>query len=268
MKNSEIRLALNAAVAVAYDVGRLMKRNVHRIKVVDEARQHDVKLALDKESQRLIETQLLKKFPQIPILGEEGKQGDLDNELRWIVDPIDGTVNYFHGIPHACVSIALQQKTVLRDNTIYEDGYKTIIGVIYDPFTDEMWTAIAGGKTRVNGRVVKVSGRNKLQESILAIGFSKTKGMLRTMLPAFQRLVNKVRKVRIMGAAALSLAYVAGGRMDAYVERGVRLWDIAAGGLMVECAGGIFIHQQISNQHHYFMIACSPELLPDIKKVV
>jgi myo-inositol-1(or 4)-monophosphatase len=150
---------------------------------------------------------------------------------------------HFHGIPHACVSIALQQKTKEKTGLEYEDGYRTIIGVIYDPFTNEMWTATAGGKTRVNGRIVSVSGRNVLQESILAIGFSKTKGILRTMLPAFQKLVNRVRKVRIMGSAALSLAYVAGGRMDAFVERGVRLWDIAAGGFMVERAGGILIHE-------------------------
>lgn len=268
MKKNELKLALNTAVEVARRAGELMKQNANRIKVVDETRQHDIKLALDKECQRLIETGLQKKFPHIPVLGEEGEKGDLAYELRWIVDPIDGTVNYFHGIPHACVSIALQEKTSENTQSIYEDGYKTTLGVIYDPFTDEMWTAICGDKTRVNGRVVTVSGRDKLRESILAIGFSKTKGMLKTMLPAFQKLVNRVRKVRIMGSAALSLAYVAGGRMDAYVERGVRLWDIAAGGLMVECAGGTFIHEPISKDRSYFMIASTPELLPKIKKLV
>lgn len=268
MNKSELKYALNTVTSVAGEVGRLMKRNANRVKVVDEAKQHDVKLALDKESQHLIETRLQKVFPQIPVLGEEGTQGDINSELRWIVDPIDGTVNYFHGIPHACVSIALQQKTTENTGLEYEDGYRTIIGVIYDPFTDEMWTATAGGKTRVNGRIVSVSGRNALQESILAIGFSKTKGILRTMLPAFQKLVNRVRKVRIMGSAALSLAYVAGGRMDAYVERGVRLWDIAAGGFMVERAGGVFIHEPISRDRQYYMIACTPDLLEKIKTLV
>jgi len=268
MNKSELNYALETVVSVAEEVGRLMIRNVNRVKVVDESKQHDVKLALDKQSQHLIETRLQKIFPQIPVLGEEGTRGDLDSELRWIVDPIDGTVNYFHGIPHACVSIALQQKPKEKTDLEYEDGYRTIIGVIYDPFTDEMWTATAGGKTRVNGRIVAVSGRDKLQESILAIGFSKTKGILWTMLPAFQKLVKRVRKVRIMGSAALSLAYVAGGRMDAYVERGVRLWDIAAGGFMVECSGGIFIHEPISNDRQYYMIACTPDLLKKIKKLL
>ena len=159
MNKSELNYALETVVSVAEEVGRLMIRNVNRVKVVDESKQHDVKLALDKQSQHLIETRLQKIFPQIPVLGEEGTRGDLDSELRWIVDPIDGTVNYFHGIPHACVSIVLQQKPKEKTGLEYEDGYRTIIGVIYDPFTDEMWTATAGGKTRVNGRIVAVSGR-------------------------------------------------------------------------------------------------------------
>lgn len=268
MNKRELNFALNTAVKAAGEVGKLMKQNAYSSKKVDEAKQHDVKLELDKRSQALIQKNLFKNFPNIPVLGEEGSEGDLGSEYRWIVDPIDGTVNYFHGIPHACVSIALQGRTSDQNNSAYEDGYETLLGVIYDPFTDEMWTAIKGGETKCNGRVMRVSGRDKLKESILAMGFSKTKGILRTMLPTFLRLVNRVRKVRIMGAAALSLAYVAGGRMDAYVERGVRLWDIAAGGLMVECAGGVFIHEPISRERHYFMIACSPALLKPLKKIL
>lgn len=268
MTKKELNFALETAIRVANEVGKLMRKNAYLTKKVDEAKQHDIKLELDKRSQVLIQENLLKKFPHIPVLGEEGSVGNLDSELRWIVDPIDGTVNYFHGIPHACVSIALQQKAHENSNSVFEDGYETVVGVIYDPFTDEMWTAVKGGETKCNGRIMRVSGRDKLRESILAMGFSKSKGILRTMLPTFQRLINRVRKIRIMGAAALSLAYVAGGRMDAYVERGVRLWDIAAGGLMVECAGGVFIHEPISKDKRYFMIACSPELLKPLKKIL
>jgi myo-inositol-1(or 4)-monophosphatase len=268
MTKKEINSALKTAVKVAGEAGKLMRQNAYLSKKVDEAKQHDIKLELDKRVQALIQENLLKAFPAIPVLGEEGSIGNLENDLRWIVDPIDGTVNYFHGIPHACVSIALQQRAQEINNSVYEDGYETVLGVIYDPFTDEMWTATKGGETKCNGRIMKVSGRDKLRESILAMGFSKTKGILRTMLPTFQRLINRVRKIRIMGAAALSLAYVAGGRMDAYVERGVRLWDIAAGGLMVESAGGVFIHEPISNDKRYFMIACSPALLKPLKKVL
>lgn len=268
MNTKEKNLALATAKKAALAVGDLMVKHSTRSKVVNEARQHDIKLALDEQSQRLIERHLIKQFPDIPILGEEGATESISSDYRWIVDPIDGTVNFFYGIPHACVSIALQQKSNGNSDSTYEDGFETILGVIYDPFTEELFTALKGNNTLLNGRIVRVSSRTSLRESVLALGFSKTKGILRTMLPTFQRLVNRVRKIRIMGAAALSLAYVASGRMDAYVERGVRLWDIAAGGLMVECAGGVFIHEPISKDHSYFMIACNQKLLKPLRRVI
>ncbi len=147
-----------------------------------------------------------------------------------MVDPIDGTVNYFFGMPHAAVSIALQWQT--------KKTYKTIIGVIYDPFTDELWTATRGGKTKLNGRVVHCSNRSRVGDSLVAMGFSKSKENLEKSLPHLIRLSRRAKKIRIMGSAALELAYVACGRLDVYVERTINLWDIAAGGLMVECSGG------------------------------
>jgi myo-inositol-1(or 4)-monophosphatase len=110
--------------------------------------------------------------------------------------------------------------------------------VIYDPFTDELWTATLGGKTKLNGRVVRVSQRGKVGEAIVAIGFSKSKENLEKSLPHLIRLSRRALKIRIMGSAALELAYVSCGRLDVYVERTINLWDIAAGALMVECSGG------------------------------
>jgi len=112
--------------------------------------------------------------------------------------------------------------------------------VVYDPFSDELWTARRGEPARLNGRVIRVSRRKRLAEAIVAMGFAKEPSTLEKMLPVFNGLIRRVRKIRIMGAAALALVYVASGRMDAYVEYGLRLWDIAAGGLIVECAGGSF----------------------------
>ncbi|MEI9863735.1 MAG: inositol monophosphatase family protein [Limisphaerales bacterium] len=163
-------------------------------------------------------------------MGEEGCSGDANAEFRWVVDPIDGTVNYFFGMPHACVSIALQR----RSGKVYQ----TVLGVIYDPFTDELWTAVQGGKTRLNGRIVRVSQRGKIGEAVVAMGFSKSKENLEKSLPQLLRLARTSLKVRLMGSAALELAYVASGRLDLYVERTINLWDIAAGALMVECSGG------------------------------
>ena len=222
--------ALAAAVKAARAAGKIMRDNWHLPKRVNSAEAHDIKLELDVRCQKLIEKILRQAFPEIPLLGEEGDSGNVNAEYRWVVDPIDGTVNYFFGMPHAAVSIALQR----RKGKIYE----TIIGVIYEPFTDELWTATLGGKTKLNGRVVRCSKRSRVGDSLVAIGFSKSKENLEKSLPHLNRLARRALKIRIMGSAALELAYVACGRLDVYVERTINLWDIAAGGLMVECSGG------------------------------
>ena len=112
--------------------------------------------------------------------------------------------------------------------------------MIYDPFTDEIWTTIKGEPTRLNGNIVRVSNRTKLEDSIIAMGFSKSQDNLDKSLPHLIRLSRRAKKVRIMGSAALELAYVASGRLDAYIERRINLWDVAAGQLLLENAGGEF----------------------------
>jgi myo-inositol-1(or 4)-monophosphatase len=236
-----------------------MKHHARAPKRIHAETQHDIKLELDVRCQELIQRCLRREYPGCAILGEEGVLGDTEAEHRWVVDPIDGTVNFTYGIPHACVSIALQHRTAgtprVRREATPDAAYTTVLGVVYDPFSNELWTAVRGGPARLDGRPVQVSRRARLREAIVTVGFSKDRVTLETMLPLFNQLVHRVRKVRIMGSAALALAYVAAGRMDAYVEQGVRLWDIAAGGLMVECAGGEFWHQAVDAHHTYRIIA-------------
>jgi myo-inositol-1(or 4)-monophosphatase len=232
-----------------------MRRNLHASKRANSVTQHDIKLELDVRSQKLIELALRRAFPQVALLGEEGDAGQADAEYRWVVDPIDGTVNFAYGIPHACVSIALQRRADTPKAAEFEDGYQTLVGVVYDPFCYELWTAIRGEAARLNGKVIHVSTRRKLRETIVSIGFAKTPKNMRATLPSFLKLVHRVRKLRIMGSAALALTYVACGRFDAYIEQGISLWDIAAGGLILECAGGEFWHKAIPGKHAYRMIA-------------
>jgi len=213
-----------------------MHDNWHRPKRVKLTEAHDIKLELDVRCQKLIEKILRAAFSQIPLLGEEGNSGNVNAEYRWVVDPIDGTVNYFFGMPHAAVSIALQ----VQSPESKAQSYKTVLGVIYNPFTDELWTAMRGGPARLNGRVIRVSRRSRLEEAVIAMGFSKSRENLEKSLPHVVRLARRVRKIRILGSAALELAYVASGRLDAYIERTINLWDVAAGALLIECAGGEF----------------------------
>jgi myo-inositol-1(or 4)-monophosphatase len=232
MKNISTKTARAAAVEAARAAGKIMRANWHKPKRVNSAEAHDIKLELDVRCQALIENILARAFPRIPVLGEEGSTGDVNAADRWVIDPIDGTVNYFFGMPHACVSIALQR----RKRKMYE----TVLGVIYDPFTDEIWTTIQGEPTRLNGKIVRVSNRSKIEESVIAMGFSKSQDNLNKSLPHLIRLSRRAKKIRILGSAALELAYVASGRLDVYVERTINLWDVAAGSLLVKNAGGEF----------------------------
>jgi myo-inositol-1(or 4)-monophosphatase len=228
MKQIPLNQALAVAIKAARAAGKVMRDNWLKPKRVKLDDIHDIKLELDVRCQRLIEKILRAAFPEIPLLGEEGDSGDVTADYRWVVDPIDGTVNYFYGMPHAAVSIALQHRE------------KSVLGVIYGPFTDELWTTVRSGPARLNGKIVRVSSRSKLAEAVIATGFSKSRDNIEKTLPHLNRLARRVKKIRIMGSAALELAYVASGRLDAYIERTINLWDVAAGQLLVENAGGEF----------------------------
>jgi len=248
-------------VEAAHAAGAIMRQNLRLPKKINESYQHDIKLELDVRCQKLIERKLVAAAPEVAVLGEEGIQGDPHSSDRWVVDPIDGTVNFTYGIPHACVSIALQHRT--RDHRPGEHPdapFQTIAAVVYDPFTNETFTAIRGERAKLNGKAIAVSTHTRLDESIVSIGFAKSAASLDFMLPQFNALIHKVRKVRMMGAAALAMVYVAAGRFDAYVEGGIRLWDIAAGGLILECAGGDYFHEPIAGEHTYRIIANNGKL--------
>lgn len=252
--------ALVCATTAARAAGRLMRSQQGETKIINEQSQHDIKLELDVRCQKLIEKILLRAFPDSAVLGEEGVAGRADAPLRWVVDPIDGTVNFTYGVPHACVSIALQKRGK-------GEAFSTIVGVVYDPFCDELWSAARGGPARLNGRVIHASTRKDLDRSIVAMGFAKTEESLNENLPVFNVLVRRVRKIRMMGAAALALTYVASGRFDAYIESGISLWDIAAGGLILECAGGEFWHRPLPGSAQYRMIASNGLLRAKLEKV-
>ncbi len=174
-------------------------------------------------------------IPDHRILGEEATSGDPAADVRWVVDPLDGTVNYFYSIPHYAVSIAAQARRGTGDG---RDSWETVAGAVFDPERDEMFTASRDQPARLNGQPIHVSDRATLAEAIVSIGFFKSEETVRRSLAMFDGVINKVRKVRLQGAAALDVVYVASGRYDAYIEYGIKLWDIAAGQLILEQAGG------------------------------
>ena len=265
MTVSEKKNLLAAAVKAAHAAGDIMRRNRLVSKKINEATQRDIKLELDVRCQRKIESMLSKAHPEIAVLGEEENAGDVESELRWVVDPIDGTVNFTYGIPHACVSIALQQRLAKRNK--YGENYETIIGAVYDPFVEELWTAIRGQAAKLNGKRIHVND-GPLKEAMLSIGFAKDKKTMDYMIPYFNKLALKIRKPRMMGSATLALTYVACGRFHGYIESKVRLWDIAAGGLILECAGGEFWRMpRRKGEYAYAVVATNGKIRKQIERL-
>lgn len=235
---------LSAAIEAAHAAGKLQKENFGTDLAVNEMLRHDIKLDLDVRSQDLITSILLGHFPDHLILGEEGNAGSPESETHWIVDPIDGTVNYFYGLPHFCVSIAARQRGEL------------ILGVIYDPIQDETWAVEKGGVATLNGKTIRTSSRAHLSDAVVTVGFSKSRAALEASFERFKRIAVEVRKTRMLGSAALALAYIACGRLDAYIEEQISDWDVAAGRLILETAGGTFTERP-SETHPGKMFICA-----------
>lgn len=183
----------------------------------------DVDVAADKMLKQVC-SQLI---PGSGFINEELGSQDIDSEYRWIIDPIDGTVNFMHGIPHFCISVGLQHNK------------QTVMGHIYQPISDEMFVAMRGKGATLNGAPIHCSKRTSLETSIVATGFPYgSPDWMDDFLGSVYKVIKKVQGFRRMGSAALDLAFVASGRLDAFFEYHLNPWDVAAGALMVEEAGG------------------------------
>lgn len=232
MTNEELHQRMSVAEAAARRAGAFLREQFQKGNhLVDEQLAHDIKLRLDKETQAMITDDLLGAYPHDSLLGEEGNCGTADCHAQWIVDPIDGTVNFFYGIPIFCVSIALRVEGRL------------VLGCIYDPMQQECYKAIAGGLARCNERVILASPRREMAQAVVFIGHGRHDKSGQKGIARFAHISAQVCKMRILGSAALSLCYIASGRMDAYVEHTLSLWDFAAAQVILEAAGGRIDYQ-------------------------
>lgn len=195
----------------------------------------DLVTVADRTVEKLIRTRLGEAFPDHGIYGEEGTRDRMDGEFRWYVDPLDGTTNFAHGFPHFCVSMGLEQRSpgMLPD----QDG-TLVAAVIYDPMRDELFTAERGQGARLNGRTMHVSKIPELAEALLSTGFPSRKRHASPNIHFYQEFTLRSHGVRRAGSAALDLAYVACGRLEAFWEFNLNPWDTAAGILLVEESGG------------------------------
>lgn len=221
---------LSIAVKAAREAGRIINRASQDVGsiAIQTKNYNDFVSEVDRSAEQAIIDVLKDAYPDHGFWGEESGHENHEADNIWIIDPLDGTTNFLHGFPQYCISIALQQKGVLTQ------------AVIYDPVRNDLFTATKGRGAFLNDKRIRVTNRSKLQDSLIATGFPfRDFTHLDTYLGMFKDMIRKTTGIRRPGSAALDLAYVAVGWVDGFFEINLSAWDIAAGGLIVQEAGGI-----------------------------
>ncbi len=221
---------LQPLIDISREVGQFLKKERSTITASEiefKSSARDLVSRADKEAEQRFVAFLEKLLPEAGFIAEEDTRTHRGDRYNWVIDPLDGTTNYLHGIYAWCTSVALM------------DGDEIVLGVIYDPEHDELFSASKGGGAFLNGKSIFVTGQSKLAESFMATGFPyDNRGKQKVYLDILGRVNTKTRGIRRLGSAALDLAYVACGRFDGFYEYGLNPWDMAAGALLVTEAGG------------------------------
>ncbi len=224
-----VKEILDTAIEAAKIGGEVLLVHLSRVHLydVEKKAEFDFATEVDHASERAIIEFIRERYPDHRVLAEEGGEIGGTGMYRWVIDPLDGTTNYIHGVRVFAVSIAVMR------------GDLPVVGVVYDPIRGEMFAAARDHGAYLNNAPIQVSERNQMQYCLLATGFPfRDKSMIRPYLESFQRFFERASDIRRMGSAAIDLAYVAAGRFDGFWELGLNRWDIAAGVVLVEEAGG------------------------------
>ena len=221
---------LNVMIKAAYRAGRSLKRDLGEVENLQVSLKgpRNFVTAADRRAEEIVREELLKARPDYGFLGEEGgARAGADLSHRWIVDPLDGTTNFLHGIPHFAVSIALERNREI------------VAALTFNPANDELFVAERGKGAFLNDRRLRVAARSRLEDAVVACALPhRGRGGLAEFRKEFVHVQEKVVGLRRFGAAALDLAWVAAGRLDGYWERNIKPWDMAAGLILVREAGG------------------------------
>lgn len=250
---------VNIAVNAARLAGKVILRaqdQMEKVQIIEKGH-NDFASHVDKAAEDIIIETIKKAYPQHAILAEESglTPGTGSSDVTWIIDPLDGTTNFLHGFPQFCISIGVKQ------------GEKIYHGVVYDPIRDELFSASRGEGAKMNGKRLRVSNAEKLQKSLLGTGFPfRDFSHLDDYLTFLKAIIPHCAGIRRAGAAALDLAYVAAGRLDGFWEFGLKPWDIAAGALFIQEAGGYIT--TISGDHDILngnsILAAPPKIYQEL----
>lgn len=246
MKEIALNHLLDIAIRAAEAAGKHAQAHKDRRTETAETFAHDVKLLLDMECQKIAEEAIFSEFPEHGILGEEDVRQNPAADYEWIIDPIDGTMNYTHGVSYWCVSIAVRRNG------------RILAGCVFAPEFNECYTAHIEESAKLNGKPIHASDTLSLDNAMLFTGISKhMESHPELHFNLFRTLALNTRKLRINGSAALDLCHVAAGDADGYLETNLYLWDHAAAGLIAEQAGAVLALYPLDREPHACCVVCA-----------
>ena len=242
---------LNLAESIALKAGSLLVNRPSKFDLDEKSGVFDFATQMDHESEKLIVSEIIAARPDDGLIGEEGANRESKSGVTWVIDPIDGTVNYLYDIPGWCISIAAKDR----------DG--GLAGVVYSPATQSLWKAHRGGGAFLNGNPIKCNDPVALNRALVGSGFAYDLEKRKIQAALIARLLPEIRDLRRLGACAVDMCHVASGSLDAYFEAGVNEWDYAAAGLIATEAGAmISIDKGIWNGEKNMVIVAGPALHP------
>lgn len=240
---------LKLAEDIAIKAGEMLMRRPSKFELDQKSGVLDFATQMDHASERMIVSAILESRPDDGIMGEEGANHEGTSGYTWVIDPIDGTVNYLYAIPGWCISIAIK------------DSEGSLVGVVHAPSIGMTWTAIRGSGSFCNGQALQCNEPVELNRALVATGFAYDIERRKTQADFIKGLLPKIRDVRRIGACAVDICMIASGSIDAHFEAGVNEWDFAAAALIAQEAGARFtaVHG-IWNGEKYFVLAAGPSL--------
>lgn len=261
----------DTAVAAARDAAEIQTRHFRSTLRVDRQGPHDVKLEVDRLCEQAIVDTIRRRWPDHAIVTEEGGRAEGAGDHTWFVDPLDGTVNYFYGLPYYCVSVACYRTSGGEAEGEYPRSPASpgepLVGVVCAPPTGELFVAEAGRGAECNGSRIQASGVSDLAEAMAAMGFGSRPDSVARFADRVARVGPHLRKVRCLGAAAYDLCQVAAGRLSAFAERGLHSWDIAAAQVVLREAGAVLDSAEVEAEC-WDVVASAPGIHPRFRDLV
>lgn len=246
---AEFSELLTIAESIALKAGELLKQRPSKFELDEKSGVFDFATQMDHESEKLIVSELLLARPDDGLIGEEGASKESKTGITWVIDPIDGTVNYLYDIPGWCISIAAK------------DQNGGVVGVVYSPATNSLWKATRGGGAFLNGVPIRCNEPVALNRALVGSGFAYDLERRKVQAQFIAKLLPEIRDLRRLGACAVDICHVASGTLDAYFEAGVNEWDHAAAGLIATEAGAkVSVQSGIWNGQKQLVIAAGPTL--------